>query len=256
MKFSIIIPAYNAEATMRSCIDSALRQSDAEVILVDDCSQDRTFDIADGYISLRLGRTAVNSGPGAARNIGLEMARGDWIIFLDADDALMPDALKRLYKFISTQPADVDLIGFNWISCDAADGCRRDGHWLDGSRQDLLNAYAALRMDGAVTYTTIRRSSLGKLRFRHGYHEDVDFLYLAYAKAVRTVYFDNVVYIKNASGLTSRITEKHLNGFIAAWKQVVSMHGRGSTPSEASSARWRRECVRSFNERTQRTWKG
>lgn len=225
MRFSIIIPAYNAGSTIRRAIDSALRQPEAEVIVVNDCSTDKTGDIAQSYHSVRYGWTdPVNLGPGIARNIGLEMAQGDWIIFLDADDELMPGALNRIWDFIQAQPIDIDLVGFNWIGDGHDDGQRRDGHWLNGSKEDLLNAYVSLRMDGAVTFTAIRRSSLGDLRFRAGYHEDVDYLFNAYAIARRTAYFDNICYIKHGSGITSTVTEKHIDGFIDAWDNVLAAY--------------------------------
>jgi poly(ribitol-phosphate) beta-N-acetylglucosaminyltransferase len=220
MKFSIIIPAYNAEATIRRAIDSALRQDEAEVIVVDDRSTDRTLRLAEAYGSTVCVAKAYNEGPGTARNRGLEEASGDWVVFLDADDELIPGALKQLWAFIEQQPADLDLVGFNWHDGGGA-GMRRDGRWLNAPKQDLLNAYVALRMDGAVTFTAIRREALGGLRFRAGYHEDVDYLYKVYATARRTAYFDNICYVKHGSGITGTVTEKHIDGFIEAWTCVL-----------------------------------
>lgn len=224
MRFSIIIPAFNAEKTIQRCIDSALRQHEAEVIVVDDGSTDRTADIAEAYMSTRVHRLIPNRGPGIARNRGLEAAQGRWVIFLDADDELMPGALKRLAEFIDAQPVDLDLVGFNWIGDGDQDGMRRDGHWLNGSSADLLNAYVSLRMDGAVTFTAFRSDVLKNIRFRAGYHEDVDFLYLAYQRAQYAMYFDNICYIKHGNGITGTVTEKHIDGFIEAWRHVIDSH--------------------------------
>ena len=224
MHFSIIIPCFNSEATIRRAIDSALAQSEAEVIVVDDGSTDHTLKIACSYASVRAFNRVTNQGPGVARNIGLDNAQGNWVIFLDADDMLFPGALKRLDEFIASHPVDLDLIGFNWIGNHDTDGMRRDGHWLNGTTDELLKAYVSLRMDGAVTFTAFRRDILKEIRFRDGFHEDVDFLYSCYERAQYPVYFDNIMYLKCGSGITGTVTEKHIDGFQKAWLEVLTAY--------------------------------
>lgn len=99
---SIIIPAYNAEKTVRNAVDSVLRQTitDLEVIVVDDASTDGTSQtvntIADPRV--RLLQAQKNSGPSASRNLGIRDARGCWLAFLDADDEYTPDRLEQLIE--------------------------------------------------------------------------------------------------------------------------------------------------------------
>lgn len=101
MKISMIIPCYNAQKYLAACLDSLLAQSveDYETILIDDGSTDHTAEIAAAYASIdhrfKL-VTQENAGVSAARNAGLSLARGEWILFVDADDLLPPDALERL----------------------------------------------------------------------------------------------------------------------------------------------------------------
>lgn len=103
---SIIIPAYNAEKTICCCLDSALAQAaDAEIILADDGSTDATLRLAEKYPDrVRILRLA-HGGVSAARNAGLDAARGEWAVFLDSDDALLPGALDRLRPYM-TDDAD------------------------------------------------------------------------------------------------------------------------------------------------------
>lgn len=90
---SVIVPVYKVEPYLRMCIESVLTQtySDFELILVDDGSPDRCGDICDEYAQ-KDGRVIVihqsNSGLSAARNAGLECARGEWVTFIDSDDAV------------------------------------------------------------------------------------------------------------------------------------------------------------------------
>ena len=95
---SVIVPVYKVEAYLPACIDSILGQTfrDFELLLVDDGSPDRCGEICDEY-ARRDGRVRVfhqsNAGVSAARNVGLEHARGEWVAFVDSDDTYLPDAL-------------------------------------------------------------------------------------------------------------------------------------------------------------------
>src|ERR1039457_4398877 len=102
LRVSILIPAYNAEATILQALDSALAQTlaDIEIIVIDDASTDRTAGIvqscalADSRIRIHTMRE--NGGPAAARNAGIALANGEWLALLDADDTMSSDRLQRL----------------------------------------------------------------------------------------------------------------------------------------------------------------
>jgi len=116
MKFSIIVPIYNREKTIRRCIDSVLCQTytDFECILVDDGSTDGSSAICDMYHSrdIRVGVIhKKNGGVSSARNIALERVRGEWIVFLDSDDILREN---HLYTLLTT--AEQDLLT-DWVLC-------------------------------------------------------------------------------------------------------------------------------------------
>ena len=88
---SAVIPAYNAELTISGAIQSVLAQTYeiAEIIVVDDGSSDGTAEVSAGFPRTRVIRRP-NGGPGAARNTGIQEASGEWIAFLDSDDAWVP----------------------------------------------------------------------------------------------------------------------------------------------------------------------
>ena len=113
-KISVIIPAYNVERYIRECLDSVLGQTlrDIEVIVAEDCSTDRTLEIVEEIAArdarVRMLRMERNIGQGFARNKALDVARGDYIWFIDSDD-FMPesDALERLYEAATRNNADM-----------------------------------------------------------------------------------------------------------------------------------------------------
>lgn len=106
-EFSVIIPAYNAAATLTRALDSVLAQTYAahEIIVVDDGSTDATAAVAAGYGDKIRYLRQDNAGVSAARNHGAQAASGDWLAFLDADDWYYPDRLKWHAEWIARDPA-------------------------------------------------------------------------------------------------------------------------------------------------------
>jgi len=111
--FSILVPVYQAEKTLERCVQSVLTQEfgDFELILVDDGSRDNSGALCD---ALARADTRImvlhqaNSGVSAARNTGIRAARGGYLLFLDSDDALLPDALSLYAK--ATVHGTVDVV--------------------------------------------------------------------------------------------------------------------------------------------------
>lgn len=120
-RFSVVIPAFNAAATLARAIESVLAQSWAahEIIVVDDGSGDATAAIARGFGErVRLIQQA-NGGVSVARNTGAAAASGDWLAFLDADDWYAPDRIGRHAEWIAEDPA-LDCLTGDYEYRDAA----------------------------------------------------------------------------------------------------------------------------------------
>lgn len=113
---SVIIPVYNVEQYLTKCLDSVLTQQGAEVevLAINDGSTDASYEIlgkyAKQYANLCVFSQS-NQGVSVARNVGLDHARGDYILFVDPDDWLEPMAVSRLLELMKAQPCDI--IGFN-----------------------------------------------------------------------------------------------------------------------------------------------
>jgi glycosyltransferase involved in cell wall biosynthesis len=118
MRFSIVITAYNQIGFIRDAVDSALTQptSDREIIVVDDASQDGSGQVLKGYgNAIHLASLKENKGAIGARNYGASLATGEYIVFLDGDDALMPWALAFYERIIQERRPMLILARRLWI---------------------------------------------------------------------------------------------------------------------------------------------
>ena len=123
--FSIVIPLYNKEKYICKSIDSVLEQNydEFEIVVVDDGSKDKSYQlVASRYESNRRVRLIQqkNAGPAAARNTGVNYSRMEWILFLDADDILLPNALHQFAKLIMKNPSISYFICNYYIQCNGA----------------------------------------------------------------------------------------------------------------------------------------
>lgn len=119
LKLSFILPCYNVASYIGRCIESIehqdIPQAEYEVIFVDDCSTDNTVDVIKEYQkqypNIRLICHTENKTAGGARNTGIDAAKGEYIWFVDPDDKVEANVLKKLYQQAILQ--DVDILAFN-----------------------------------------------------------------------------------------------------------------------------------------------
>ena len=133
IQVSVIIPAFNAAATVGRALDSVRAQEGVgvEIIVIDDASGDATADTVRAAIrpgeNITLLQLPVNSGVSAARNAGIRLARAPYLAFLDADDIWLPDKLRQQVAIIEADPA-VTLVSCNSRQADAEGRPLKEGH--------------------------------------------------------------------------------------------------------------------------------
>ena len=117
MLISIVIPVFNVEIFISECLQSVIRQTytgPLECIVVDDCGTDKSIEIAeqliaeyDGPIDFKVLHHDHNRGLSAARNTGMDAAKGDYVYFLDSDDWISDDCIEKLAKPLQNEVFDV-----------------------------------------------------------------------------------------------------------------------------------------------------
>lgn len=191
-KLSIIVPAYKVEDYIAACLDSLLDQgldhADYEIIVINDGSPDNSKAIAEEYASRYSNITVLdqeNSGVSVARNRGLDIAKGEYIAFVDPDDTLYPKALPPII-----QRADEDKVELLYLSLHALD---LQGNIIlkfepNGKDKEVLDGFSHPRR--TFLSTLYRRDLIGEIRFTQGITrgQDTVFNMMVQAKASRCSY--------------------------------------------------------------------
>ncbi len=170
MKLSIIVPVYNmaAEKKLEYCLDSLVAQtvSDYEIIAVDDCSTDESWEILKSYERRFPGKFHAlhleeNKHQGGAKNAGLKAAQGDWIGFIDSDDWITPDMYERLIG--RAEETGADLVGCDY--CLTSEHSMKAGQVVHNNRSSQTGILddekrRSLILDGGSLVVKIFRRSM------------------------------------------------------------------------------------------------
>ena len=185
---SVIIPLYNKEAIIERTLRSVLSQDydDYEVVIVDDGSTDNSLAVVERELPKIKRELNVNTnveliqqengGPSKARNTGVKNAKGDWIVFLDADDELLPNALKK-YSNLANNHHDADI-----IDCSISIRCNNKtsiiGHSSDGYSKNPMCDWFFKKIFPGCDHSLFRSSLLKDFKYDESIrrYEDAELL--------------------------------------------------------------------------------
>ena len=230
MKLSIIIPVYRVETTLNRCIESVVTQDydDFELILVDDGSPDNCPQLCDSWAAKDRRISVIhksNGGLSDARNAGIDMARGDYLTFIDSDDYLAEHTLAPLMQTLTQQPA-IDILEYPiYVHYGSSEQHlldfqgdtiyqQMDDYWYKG--QAYLHSYACNKIYRAELFQDIR--------FPKGIiFEDMHTLprLLKKAKSVMTTSQGLYYYCKNDAGLTATADGNALRMLLQSHVEII-----------------------------------
>ena len=182
-KLSVIMPVYNTEQHINTCLQSLLTQTfaDFEVLMINDGSTDKSrailADWANADTRFRL-TDQPNGGASVARNTGLQQARGEFIAFVDADDSVSPDYLEQLLTAI--EGADLAACGYAKLEAESAQPVLLSISGAVNQQQLIAETLATTGLTGACWNKLLRRSVIEhlNLQFEPGIHVAEDMLFL------------------------------------------------------------------------------
>ncbi len=217
IRFSFIIPCYNEEKYLARCLDSIFNQTYGrqkyEVILIDDGSTDRSMEIAARYNVKLLATNVQGFNAGGARNMGLDVAQGEYILLLDADDYLDND---KVLADLDQQIHGEDVVFVKVKK-------------LEGNVETVLEEDSTLSLDEqiyqssnfCVTLKCFKRALVSDIRYQPNcYHEDISFVMELMCKARTELYFNKIfnVYFRDGTATTDHYSIKKALDFT---KQVL-----------------------------------
>ena len=224
-KISVIMPVFNEEKYIRKAIESVLAQtfSDFEVIVVDDGSTDNTSQIIRNFNDNRIRLISQsNQGPGASRNNGLEVASGDYVMFLDGDDFYAENALQTAYEEVTSNDADISI--FQIIKYDGERYSENSWFNLDNFPEDFENRVFSPHECGdflfdisvSAAQKIFKMSFIERIdaRFPQGiYFEDMPFFFYTFLNAQRVSIIKRHLYVrrKHEGSITESVDSKFLD---------------------------------------------
>ena len=247
---SIIVPVYNAEKWLREALDSISAQTfhDFEVILINDGSTDLSESICREYCNSDMRfRLAVqnNRGVAEARNLGLELARGKWIAFMDADDLMPADALELMINYARSTKADIIAGAFSRGMPDYVPYGKGKVSILKSEKAICDGLYQRRRLNnpwGMLFRSTVfsGKAEEDTLRFRNCRYEDLDIFYRAFERVERIAVIDRIIYYyrDNPGSFINNWSEARLD-VLDVTERIVN-HFQGANPKLRRAARSRR----------------
>lgn len=227
-QFSLIIPVYNTEKYLKTCLDSIINQSfdDYEIILVDDGSNDKSLEICKNYAFKDKRIKFIhqnNSGVSIARNIGLKIASGKYIWFIDSDDNIMDYSLSDLNNIVKKK--GYDIIVFN---TDIDETYKSDNNSLDSF---FRKYYFTYKLEFSSWNKLYRREFLLQnhiiFDFREKIGEDLLFNIFCYSNMKRLKFVNKTYYNykKRVNSAMSTQLKSRLNDQMRLFRKIVEIIG-------------------------------
>jgi len=242
-RVSIVIPCFNAEATVTETIESALAQTwqDIEIIVVDDGSTDRSADILRDFGNRIRTDFGPNRGASAARNRGTALANGGYIQYLDADDLLAPEAIEK--RLSALDETDADVAYGDWQRFETgADGSRRLGEIVARRMEDVdPDAEIACATEfwappAALLYRRHIVDAIGTWNERLPVIQDARFLFDAARQHARFVRVEGVsAFYRHAGGSLSRSSERAF--ILDVYRNAIEIQSLWATDGPLTAAR-------------------
>lgn len=244
MLLSFIIPAYNASGTIVRCLDSInslpLKEDEFEVFVVDDCSTDNTVELLRNYqnshANLNLYCQPQNHRQGAARNIGIDKAKGEFIVFVDSDDEV-GEGLLQAVKLANDKILDMVAMRVAKVSGEG----KIESEMSLPYQEEKVFSGVELQMEhpfwGAAPWTYVyRRSFLKEVNYRFAedvLFEDSDFVNVHLYHAKRMAYSNACGYRAhfNANSTTHTMSYKHLADYALLGTRMLAFYE--SLPNKA-----------------------
>ena len=249
IRISIIIPIYNVEKYLRECLDSCINQTleDIEIICVDDCSTDGSYEILEEYQNkdprIKIFRQETNKKQGAARNKGLEVATGEYVWFVDSDDYIDTKACQILYDTI--KKFDVDMLCFSALQFSEINQQQIFHYPKHFQGVEINKIYHPQTNWGEISFSNLnitiwayitKKNIIQKFKFREFVsYEDMDFTPILLSSVNSFCYIPYTAYFYRTNPMSTTqlpLTKKVLEDYIASTINLSEFVAQNNIPEK------------------------
>jgi glycosyltransferase involved in cell wall biosynthesis len=261
-KVSIIVPCFNGESFLQETLDSIFAQTykNYELILIDDGSTDSTPEIIRSLknrVRFKLESINEGGGGGGARKKGLEMARGEYIQYVDQDDILFPDAIEKRLEALEANSGDIAYSDFQWLE-ESDDGIFKPTTIRNKKLEQVSPDIQLALFDRwwcPLVGLTYRRQIIEQIAWKKSFVDDARYIFDAclagarfiHVPGVRAYYrihkkgvsrhqaswyrgiFEYAFYVENIWKQENSLSEERLNAMASYYKKIVD-YSRGKDP--------------------------
>lgn len=236
-KISIIIPVYNSERYLKKCLDSILNQTykNLEIILIDDGSEDGSLKIMNEYKKNDKRIKIIkknNSGVSSSRNIGIKNSTGEFITFIDSDDAIDMRYFEKTMKYFNDTEIDIVCTNYNY---DYNGNLKRNRNFVSGKVSNIIALNPASNYYITTVWGKIFKSDIIKsLKFDEKifYSEDTLFYTEALLKAKNIFFLNEFLYnyfINENGAMKNKDLKKYSTDLLARYK-ILKIYKQNNLP--------------------------
>lgn len=228
---SIIVPAFNIESYISRCLESLINQNykNIEIIVVDDGSKDKTGEIIDSYVQ-KDSRIKVihkkNEGVSIARNIGIDIAKGNYIGFVDGDDTVDEEMFEVLIENAVKYSADISHCGYKMVFPSRTDYYYNTEDIIIQNNYDgLKDLLKADRIEPGLWNKIYKANLFDDIRLNSNikYNEDLLANFYLFKKSTKSVFYDKCMYnymIRKGSAATKKISKNKITDPILVMEEI------------------------------------
>lgn len=228
---SIVIPVYNVEQYLSRCLDSVLSQlkGDMEVIVVDDGSKDNSGKICDQY-KLKYGSAInvihqKNGGLSAARNTGIEYARGEYVYFLDSDDYISDKFIETVYIHLTKRKYDIIEFSSFWQTKNGDIKLKTSDAVFECSNIEMIDRLLQNEIGCQIWLRIYKNELFHDIRFPKGRnYEDIATYYQLLMASKLNLVIDSQIHVYNLINLNSITQKANLKNLSDMYTAVNDMH--------------------------------
>lgn len=223
VKISVIIPAYNVEKYIKKCLESIVSQdyNSYEIIVIDDGSKDNTAVISENFLQKYdipyIVHSQKNMGQSTARNTGIKLARGEYIVFVDSDDWVDETFLSKLYKTITNFEVDFAFCDFGFVGKKTK---KLDNETEIFNQEDIIKKFLDRNVIIIIPAMIFKKEFLLineiELNEKTRFSEDLLFIWNMIFASKKVAHIKEILYnynLRNNSIMTSSDKERIINGY-------------------------------------------